>query len=140
MATYDRDATVQALKALYETVMLMSETPASTLITPPSGWSPPVTTRKSAEVIDLMRNLVYNSRVCLAHETSPVNYFAPNWIGMFIPFEPYSDGEAETPEGDGGGDVADITEDEVALTMQNDSIGTILVLDTKSGKSTLVLQ
>ncbi|KAL9063259.1 MAG: hypothetical protein Q9157_008330, partial [Trypethelium eluteriae] len=134
MASYDRDATIQALKALYQTIMIMAGDPASGLVTPPNDWNPPACTRKSAEAIDLMANLPYNSGIHLAHETSPVNYFAPNWPGMFIPFEPYGCSEANYPNEDGGG-VADVTEDEIVLTMQNDSIGKILVLDSKSAET-----
>lgn len=136
MTSYSRDATVQALRALYETVMLMGNVPASTLSTPPPSWSPPARTRKSDTVIDLMAHLPYNNDVHLAHETSPINYMAPNWMdGRYVPFKPYGDrddSEANIPVDQGGG-VADVTEDEIVLTMQNDSIGQILVLDTTTG-------
>ncbi|KAI9663875.1 MAG: hypothetical protein M1821_007365 [Bathelium mastoideum] len=136
MASYDRDKIVHAFKALYQTIMIMADIPASSLLTPPNDWSPPASTRKSAQVIDLMANLPYVSDLHLAYETSPVNYFVPNWNGTFLHFQPYgySEGfEANFPDG-----VSDVTEDEIVLTMQNDNIGSILVLNTKSGELEIV--
>ncbi|KAI9694869.1 MAG: hypothetical protein M1822_000485 [Bathelium mastoideum] len=136
MASYDRDKIVHAFKALYQTIMIMADIPASSLLTPPNDWSPPASTRKSAQVIVLMANLPYVSDLHLAYETSPVNYFVPNWNGTFLHFQPYgySEGfEANFPDG-----VSDVTEDEIVLTMQNDNIGSILVLNTKSGMARLI--
>ena len=136
MSSYNRDAAVQALKALYETVMLMGDIPTSTLATPPDGWRPPASTRKSAEVVDIMAHLPYSSHVHLAHETAPVNYLIPNWPGTFVPFKPYGDSEADNPGSDGnGGGVADVSKHEMALTMQNDNSGAIMMLDVESGES-----
>jgi len=137
MPTYDKDATVQAMRDLYEVIMRMADLSPTALAILPPDWQPPAGTRKSATVIDLMASLPYitdaSKEVHLAHQTSAVNYLSPYRIGMFVPFDPY--GMVTTEEDFGH---ADISVDEIVLTMQNDSIGRILILHTRTGKCTFL--
>ncbi|KAK5692298.1 hypothetical protein LTR17_025400 [Elasticomyces elasticus] len=136
MATYDRDVVVEAMTALYQTVLLMGDVPISEMTTPPDGWTPPAGISKSAAVIDLMAHLPYHSDTYLVVETSPINYLTPNWTdGRWIPFDPWGINQTHILK-EYGGRPADITEDEVAITMQNHNLGVIMILDTKTGQST----
>ncbi|KAK5685736.1 hypothetical protein LTR17_026970 [Elasticomyces elasticus] len=139
MATYDRDAVVEAMTALYQTVLLMGDVPISELTTPPDGWIPPAGIKKSAAVIDLMAHLPYHSDTYLVVETSPINYLAPNWTdGRWIPFDPWGIKRTYPIPEEYGGRPADITEDEVAITMQKYNLGKLTILDTKTGMVRIV--
>lgn len=136
MAAYDRDPIVEAMLALYETVLLMSNSPAKDLfIAPPSGWHfneeqlAILQDTKSRTVIDLILHLPYLfgsvDNYAVAYQTTPINYYNSDWFSVRSASDPYGF----------GGMMAKYVEDsELPLTMQHENVGVILMLDTRSGK------
>ncbi len=128
MAAYDRDAVIEGMLALYKTVLHMDNGPATNLRIPPaSGWDfsiddmESLRNMKTPDVIDLIRRLPYTRHTFIAYQTDPIAYFDSEWYGVRHAANPW------------GGDA--ITEDyELPLTFQSENVGTILILDTRTGK------
>lgn len=126
MPRYDRDAIVQAMRALYEMVIRMGILPTDppiTLHTPSADWTPPAKfIHKSPAVIDLMRHLPYPSQdLEIAPSSTAVDYARENYIGRFFA-EP-------KPTFD-----CDVNADELVLTMGDAVSRVIFIVDTTTGR------
>lgn len=123
----DRDATIAALRALYQTRLSMSGSHLSSDLLPPSpeGWTfepsklAKFTRSKSPEVVDLLRHLPF-CRSNVAPSTSVIDYCNDDWYGARHAGNPW------------GGEAV-VEAYELPLTMQVENVGTILVLDVRTG-------
>lgn len=131
MATYNRDAISTAMRSLLATILQMgNRLPAALHLPPLNGWDfgneklSVLAAHKTPAVVDLMRRLPY-ADTYVAGETKLIDYrvgggdYGVEFAWDPIPFR-------------NGGPVVDAAE--LPLTFQWDGMGTILVLDVRTGE------
>ncbi|KXT04005.1 hypothetical protein AC578_9262 [Pseudocercospora eumusae] len=133
MATIDSNAFLAAWDSLLETVHTMSGSDFTIIHRPPDeGWNlgteqiTRISAAKTPAVLRLITRLSYADNTHLAPDTVPINYTSKEGLGP-------KDGTSPLPWSNPDKPV-DILPSELLLTTQNDNIGTLLILDTETGK------